>query len=121
MSKKSNKKIPSEWVGASSRINTLWEKDGDTKETFAPTARDIRHMHLTECHEKQATVVKFNTAKPIGPEPPPMMRDTYQADFKDVGNPNALVAQDSKLPSNTQPDLHHSVGSDFQNQQPSSL
>ena len=71
MSKKSYKNIPSEWVGAPSRINTLWEKDGDTKETFTPTARDIRHMHLIECREKQATVVKSTTAKAIGPEPSP--------------------------------------------------
>jgi len=44
---RSQKKKSSEWVGAPRRINTLWEKDGDTKETFTPTACDIRHIHLT--------------------------------------------------------------------------
>ena len=74
---RSQKKKSSEWVGAPRRINTLWEKDGDTKETFTPTAHHIRHMHLTECREKQVTVVKSTTAKAIGPEPPSMMRETH--------------------------------------------
>ena len=51
-----------------SRINTLWEKDGDTTEMFTPTACDICHIHFTKCREKQATVAKSTTAKTIGPE-----------------------------------------------------
>ena len=44
----------------------------------------------------------------------------YHADFKEICNPNALIVQNSKLPSKTQPDLH-TVCFDFQNQQQSSL
>ena len=61
MPKSQTKKKSLEWVGAPRRINTLWEKDEDTKETFTPTARDIRHIHLTKCHEEQARVDKYAT------------------------------------------------------------
>ena len=51
MPKSQTEKKSSEWVRAPCRINTLWEKDEDTKETFTPTAHDIRHIHLTKCRE----------------------------------------------------------------------